>query len=566
MARWLYCWCFPRTVMAKDVFIASLDVGTTTIRCFIFDEMCNIKGSASCTVELISDEPGFFEIDPERLWLSIKTTIINAVKDAKLKFRQITCLSISTQRCSFITWDKITNEYFHNFITWKDLRADKIVKKWNSSLLCNVINKVSYCLYFITRSKRFLAGSVLKLMNSQVTPRLLWQIQNNSKLKLAIASKTALFGTLDSWLLYKLRKGDDMNLEVKHITDITSATATGLFDPFTLSWAKWAFSIFSIQVEMLPKVVENSYDFGIVHKSIFGQSIKITSSLSDQSAAMFGSCCFNDGDVKLTLGTGSFLNLNTNRYCHASVHGLYPLVAWRFLNHHNSNQCLRRERDGTNLEDLVYCVEGAVNDTGSVILWAMNFGLFNDPSYTSDIAFSVQNTDGVYFIPAFSGLGPPINDNQAATGFLGIRPSTTKAHLIRAILESIVFRVSLIYGCILLETNYKLKVIRVDGGVSKNDFICQMLADITGVRVERAINSESSVLGAAFVAGLNEGIWKNRNELLEFRKIDRIFTPAEHMKENYLFKMKDWERAVERLKGWYGAGDNNSSSIYVNSI
>lgn len=523
--------------MGSDKYIASLDVGTTTIRCFIFDTDLKIRGAATERVHLLNPQPGYFEIDPTDLWESIVVAITNAIREARLTAADITCLGISTQRCSFITWDKDTEEYFHNFITWKDLRADSLVKQWNSSIRLRLLNSAAYVLYLITRSKRFLAGALLKLMNGQITLRLLWQMKNNERLKSAIERKTALCGTLDSWLLYKLRKVRGSKEAVEHISDITSCTATGLYDPFTLGWAGWALNMFSINPEILPRVVESNYNFGYVHESIFGERIRITCSMSDQSCSLWGSNCFADGDIKMTLGTGSFMNVYTNKYCHASVHGLYPLVAWQF------------RRNGVN--DTVFCIEGSVNDTGSMINWAINFGLFDDPARSSSIAESVPDSDGVYFIPAFSGLGPPINDMQAGTGFIGLRSSTRQPHLVRALLESIAFRIAQLFYCTSSETNYKFSRIKVDGGVSKNDFLCQTLADITGVRVERSKFSESSALGAAFVAGLNANIWPSQTHLEKFYSIDKVFLPREEMKCKYMQLIGEWEQAVERFKKWY---------------
>ena len=205
-------------------------------------------------------------------------------------------MGISTQRSTFITWNRETGETFHNFITWKDLRADEMVRKWNSSVALKVMHGVSHCLYFVTRSKRFLAGSVIKLMNAQTTPRLCWMLQNNKKLQQAIEDKCALFGTLDSWLLYRLRQGKSRSKYVEHISDVTSCAATGFYDPFTMQWAKWAVSLFSIkvpsdafqlfnfcpnwcfvllQMELLPKVVDDSYDFGYIDRELFGHEIRI---------------------------------------------------------------------------------------------------------------------------------------------------------------------------------------------------------------------------------------------------------------------------------------------------
>lgn len=246
---------------------------------------------------------------------------------------------------------------------------------------------VTSALYTVTRSKRFLAGSVLKFMNTQVTARFAWAIQNNEQLKQGIRNKTALFGTVDSWLLSKLRPSTS-----EHLTDVTNATATGFYDPFTGGWAGWSFSICGIVQEMLPRVVPNdSKDFGVVDEKLFGHAIPITAIMGDQPAAMWGSVCFARGDMKVTLGTGSFLDLNTGSSCHASVHGLYPLVAWTVAK--------------DDQQEVVYSMEGGSSDTGTLIKWAQSLGLFVDPKDSADMAFSVPDTEGVFFIPAFSGLG-----------------------------------------------------------------------------------------------------------------------------------------------------------------
>lgn len=240
----------------------------------------------------------------------------------------------------------------------------------------------------VTRVKRFLAGSVLKFMNTQVTGRLAWAVQNNEALKLGIRNKTAYFGTVDSWLLSKLRSEN-----CEHLTDVTNATATGFYDPFTGDWAGWSFPICGIVQEMLPRVVPNdSKEFGVVDKKLFGHEIPITAIMGDQPAAMWGSTCFEKGDLKVTLGTGSFMDLNTGTNCHASVHGLYPLVAWSV-----TREDQRKE--------VIYSMEGGSSDTGSLIKWAQSFGLFEDPKDSASMAFSVDDPDGIFFIPAFSGLG-----------------------------------------------------------------------------------------------------------------------------------------------------------------
>ncbi|GAB0092823.1 Glycerol kinase [Sergentomyia squamirostris] len=525
----------------KNKFIGALDIGTTTIRCMIFTRSLQICGYASEQVQLIYPKVGYIEIDPEQFWSSVINVIRAAINNAKIAPSELECLGITTQRSTFITWNRDTGKYFHNFIVWNDLRAKDLVKKWNDNILLKSFQGVAKFLYLITRNKRFLAGSVMKFMNSQVTVRLAWMIRNNDDLKKAIQNKSALFGTIDTWLLHKFRQGhrDYDKTTIDHITDITNATATGLYDPFQLNWADWSFSLYGLSLDIMPTVVDNSHDFGVINQSIFGSEIKIGCSIADQSASMWGSCCFQRGDVKVTLGTGTFMNLNTGKECHASVYGLYPLVAWRNFN---------RETKST---EVMYCVEGQSSDTGSLIRWGIDFGLFTDPSCSSDMAYSVDDSEEIFFIPAFSGLGAPLNDAKAATGVIGIRPTTTKAHIVRALLESIAYRVAQLYKCTLEETDFKFSIIRVDGGVSRNDFVCQLLANLTGLKVERTDNSELSVLGTAFLAGLNCGIFKSREELVQTRNVERIFHPQPELFKRIQSKFERWQIAVERFCDWY---------------
>ncbi|EDV50365.2 putative glycerol kinase 5 [Drosophila erecta] len=528
----------------SPAFILALDVGTTCVRSFVLDEQCVVRGSAVDAVELLNPQPGHFEIEPESLWRKIVNVITQAVKNAKLTPPDITCLTISTQRCTFLTWDHRTGEYYHNFITWKDLRADELVDQWNTSWTKSSMNWLSYALFLLTRQSRFLAGSVLKLMNGQVTPRLLFEIMNNKKLKQALMQKKARVELLDSWILHKLRTGSSRDKDVEHITDVTSSTATGLYDPFTLSWSPLISWLFGINSKILPRVVDNGYKaFGHVHPTAFGPDwanteIPIAASLSDQTAAIWGSQCFQKNDVKVTMGTGAFLNLITGDRCQAAISGMYPLVAWQF-------------KKPTRQQGAVYCIEGASHDFGTVVTWAQSCELFDSPANTSDIAESVPDTNDVFFMPAFSGLGPPVNDYRSASGFIGLSPSTTKAHMVRALLESIVFRLVQLIETAENETSQKLHMIRVDGGVSRNDFVCQFLADLSGLRVERAENPESSIMGATFMAGINHGIWRDVEDLKRFRQVERVFEPRPKQYKTIASRMDKWSRTIARFSDWY---------------
>ncbi|XP_034935430.1 putative glycerol kinase 5 isoform X2 [Chelonus insularis] len=488
--------------------ILALDVGTTTVRCHVLNESVETLSTAT-----------------KKLWNTILRVLKTAVQESKVDVYSIASVGISTQRGSFICWNYETGKNYHKFITWKDLRADSLVKEWNSSLTMKSLRMGSHILYTFSRNKRFLAGSVFKLMNTQMTLRLMWALDHVPGLKEAAENGKAVFGGIDSWILYKLTG--------KHISDVSSASATGLFDPFTMSWANWAINLFKIPSTMFPEVIDSAGNFGNIPKEIFGVEIPITCCMADQAASLFGSGCFDVGDLKITMGTGTFLNVNTGSEPHASVAGLYPLVAWKIGS------------------ELVYMAEGASNDTGSIIEWAKCSGMIKNPEETVYLAESVRDSDGVFFIPAFSGLQAPINDQTATAGFLGLKPTSTKAHMVRAILESLVFRIVLLYETLRSEIRQNYTTIRVDGGVSQNDFVLQLLADLTGLLVERAVSSEMSILGITILSGLQSGIWNDKKELYNLRQIKTIFKPNETRKNEYQSVINQWKRAVERFKNWY---------------
>ncbi|XP_052121374.1 putative glycerol kinase 5, partial [Frankliniella occidentalis] len=381
-------------------FVAALDVGTTSIRCHIVDASGNVIATATDSVKLLYPKRGYVEIDPEVLWESSRKVVEDAIKAAGLRPEQVTALGVSTQRSTFVTWDRATGKPFHNFITWKDVRADSIVRQWNSSFTWRAMRFGARCLYAVTGSKRFLAGSVLRLMNSQVTCRFSWALSNVPALREAVAQRRAAFGTVDTWLMYKMTAGRC------HVTDVSSASATGFFDPFTMTWGSWALGLFGIPEDALPAVGDSAGALGESDPAVWGAAIPIRSLIADQSAAVFGACCFKPELIKVTMGTGTFVNINTAGKPHASVKGLYPVVGWRVK------------------DELVYLVEGASNDTANIVNWGQSVGLYSDPAQSSAMAESVPDSDGILFIPAFSGLQAPVNDFQVgeADGDLSVAP------------------------------------------------------------------------------------------------------------------------------------------------
>ncbi|XP_014238398.1 putative glycerol kinase 5 [Trichogramma pretiosum] len=506
-------------------YIAALDVGTTTIRCHILDEKGQTVAAASEKVKLLYPQAGYVEIDPDWLWNAVLRVVQQSLKESGLKASQIETLGISTQRCTLITWNAETGVPYHNFITWKDLRAKDLVSEWNRSFTMGALRLGAKILYRLSRNKRYLAASCLQFMNTQMTLRLVWALENIDGLRKDAENGKAVFGGVDSWLLYKMTG--------RHVMDVSSASATGLYDPFTMEWGVWAQKLFNLPVTIFPKVVDTSGDFGNATAELFGVEVPIGCSMADQSASLYGSACTKFGDIKLTMGTGSFLNVNTGDELRVSLSGLYPLLGWKIGS------------------EKAYIFEGASNDTGAVIEWAGYAEFIRKPGDLFDLANSVKDSDGVYFIPAFSGLQAPFNNPKAAAGFIGIKPTTEVAHVFRSMLESLVFRVLQIFETIERETKLSFKTIKVDGGVSNNEFVMQLLADLTGVEVERSTSTEMSILGTAFLAGLHQGIWSDKEDITKLRKVERVFVPNKEVRAVYENVYRDWKMAVQRFIDWY---------------
>ncbi|KAG7277396.1 hypothetical protein CRUP_033351 [Coryphaenoides rupestris] len=471
-----------RNGFKREAFVLSVDVGTTTMRCHVFDKEAKVRGSCSSKVVLLYPEPGRVELDPEELWREFLAVVKGAVQDAGVQMRQIESLGISTQRATFTTWDRTTGEPFHNFISYQDLRSTESVSSWNKSFTMAAAQAVMKMLYMVSRKKPFLAASVVEFSTQHVTFRLHWALTHSKQLRQAVAEGTCCFGTIDTWLLYKLTKGR------VHATDYSNASSTGMFDTYQMCWSGLLCSVLSLPLTILPKVEDTSHDFGSTEPSIFGVSIPIMCLMADQQAAMFGECCFDVGDVKVTMGTGTFMNINTGSKPHTSVAGLYPVVGWAIG------------------KEVVFLAEGNAADTGTAIKWAQGLELFSDVRETSAMAYSVADSGGVCFVPAFSGLQAPLNDPKACASFMGLKPSTNKCHLVRAILESIAFRVRQLYQTMLKETHIPITKIRVDGGVCSNNFVMQLMTDLIGRKIARPAHHEMSCLGAAFVAGLGVGM------------------------------------------------------------
>ncbi|XP_071838919.1 glycerol kinase 5-like [Apostichopus japonicus] len=516
------------TATEQEKYILSIDVGTTTIRAHVYNTKAEVVGQSDQALELHCPSQGIIEIIPEVLWNQFVTTIKEAIQDSGVAPSDITALGLSTQRATFTTWNKKTGKSYHNFICWNDTRSVKRADSINNSWSFMGLRTGATLLYGLScGSRRWETASVFKFTSQHVTMRLGWVIDNIPELKKDIAKDLVHYGAVDTWLVWKLTKGK------VHATDLSNFSTTGMYDVFKKGYNNIHMAYLGLPTNILPEIKDTNGDYGIVDPELFGASIPIRAVIADQQAAMFGQCCFNEGDIKLTMGTGSFLVINTGPRPTVPYDGAYPLVGWQIGN------------------EMTYIMECNDADTGTVVEWGVKMGFYDDPSQSAPVAESVANSGGVCFVPAFQGLQGPINNGGACASLLGVTVDTKPGHIVRSMLESLAFRVVQLHKLGLDKCRTVVKqIICIDGGVSRNSFICNLISGLLECPVERPRNLQMSCLGAAFMAGLTVGIWKDREEIKNLRTIDTTFH-SESLKEDYRVTIKAWEKAVDRSLDWY---------------
>ena len=356
--------------------------------------------------------------------------------------------------------------------------------------------------------------------------RVVWLLKKYPDLRRQINAGEIYFGTLDTWLIWKLTGGE------VHATDYSCASSTAFYDPYVLEWSSFVCGVLGIPKNMLPEVLDTNANFGTCKEDILGAPIPIRACVADQQAAMFGQCCFDTGDIKLTLGTGAFLDLNVGLKAHASVAGFYPLIGWRMK------------------DEIVHIAEGNSNTCGDAIDWLVHSGYIDTPQVADEACKSVDSND-LYFVPAFYGIQAPLNDYSACSALIGISQETRNEHIVRAVLESLAFRNVQLFEAMTDETNISLKSCVCDGGVSNSSVVLQLTSDIIGRTIETRENSEMSALGAAFFAGLAVGLWKDKEELKTLIKTKQVFVPATKSNSETLKRYKKWNEAVSRSLNWH---------------
>jgi len=491
-------------------YIMSLDQGTTSSRCILFDRNGNIASIAQKEFTQIFPEPGWVEHDPMEIWSSQIGVVTEAMAKIGASAGDIAGIGITNQRETTIVWDRHTGIPVHNAIVWQCRRTAGI---------CENLKAEGY----EERIKRK-TGLILDAYFSGTKVK--WILDNVPGAREEAEKGNLLFGTVDTWLIWNLTKGK------VHVTDYSNASRTMLFNILELEWDKDILDALGIPESMLPEVKPSSMIYGHTDPSLTGGAIPIAGAAGDQQAALFGQACFEPGTAKNTYGTGCFMLMNTGRKAVDSTLGLLTTIAW----------CIDGKVD--------YALEGSVFVAGAAVQWLRDeLKLIETAADSEECAKSVDDTNGVYVVPAFVGLGAPYWDPYARGIIVGLTRGAKKEHIIRATLEALAYQTNDVLKIMQLESGISLTALKVDGGACANDFLMQFQSDILNVPVQRPVVIETTALGAAYLAGLATGYWKNRNEIASNWAVSRTFTPGMgHEERDHL--IRGWEEAVRRSRGW----------------
>ncbi|MCI7238431.1 MAG: glycerol kinase GlpK [Anaerococcus sp.] len=492
-------------------YIMAIDAGTTSNRAIIFNKKGEILSLAQKEFTQYFPKPSWVEHDPTEIWSTQLGVCSEAIAKLGIEAKDIEAIGITNQRETTIVWEKETGKPVYNAIVRQCRRtadmADKLVKDGYREMIQDKTGLIVDAYFSATKIR--------------------WILDNIENGQQRAENGELLFGTVDTWLIYNLTRGK------VHVTDYTNASRTMLYNIKELKWDDEILEILNIPKCMLPNVKPSSYHYGNTYAGYFGGEIPITGIAGDQQAALFGQTCFNPGDAKNTYGTGAFLLMNTGSDPVKSKNGLVTTIAW-----------------GLEEGKVSYALEGSIFVAGSAIQWLRDELRIVDSSADSEyMATRVDDTNGCYVVPAFTGLGAPYWDQYARGTIVGITRGTSKYHIIRATLESLAYLTNDVLQVMVIDSGRKLAELKVDGGASANNFLMQFQADMIQTKVERPQTLETTALGAAYLAGINTGYWKDLEEIKENRLIDNVFEP-QISKEERDKKDRNWQRAVERAVGW----------------
>lgn len=494
-------------------YIMALDAGTTSNRCILFDHCGEIASMTQREFTQIYPQPGWVEHDPNEIWSTMLGMAVEAMSKVNARADDIAAIGITNQRETTIVWDKATGEPVYNAIVWQCRRTAEYCDELKARGLTDII-----------RGK---TGLVIDAYFSGT--KIHWILEHVPGARQRAERGEVLFGTVETWLIWKLTNGR------VHVTDYSNASRTMLFNINTLQWDQEILDELNIPISMLPQAKPSSCIYGYTDPALLGGAIPIAGAAGDQQAALFGQGCFQPGEAKNTYGTGGFLLMNTGEEPVFSNNGLVTSIAWGLNN------------------KVEYVLEGSVFSAGSAVQWLRDeMRLIDSAADSAYMASKVSDTNGCYMVPAFTGLGAPHWDPYARGIIVGITRGVNKYHIIRATLESIAYQTADILRAMDADSGISLSVLNVDGGASANDLLMQMQADIMGAPVQRPRCVESTAVGAAYLAGLAVGYWKNKADVLSNRVVDRVFYP-EISSEEREKRVSGWTKAVEYSFGWADA-------------
>lgn len=502
-------------------YILALDVGSTNVKCVAVNKQGQEVSHSQTPITTLRPEPGWVEIDPHHVWDICKSVLQDNIKKGGLKFDEVVGLGITCQRNTFTLWRRSTGEPVINFLSWQDLRSVELCKEWNESATFRAVRFGSKIMRGITQADKFTASSILRFTPQHAAIRLHWVFKNMPNISKLANENDLCFGTIDTWLTWKFTNGQI------HVTDFSNASSTVLFDPFTMTWSAMLCNLLGVPLEILPEIKLTCEEYCRVEEDIFGCSFPIGALVADQSASAFANRCWTRGDIKLTTGTGCFIDICQGADCRASLKGYYPLVGWV-------------DKTGPS-----FLTESNIASMGTTIEWAKSIGLCTAVEELSDIANSVSDSSGGIFVPSLGGLPAPYQDYNTDAGFMGITLRMNRSHMARAVLEGLAFQIRDLYGVAQDEgliVSADTPII-ADGGVSNCEFLMQQVSNLTGRRIVCPVNVDTTAIGTAYMAGLGLGFWRDLKEIREFWQTGSSYEPqsvSEETKQCY----RRWKKAI----------------------
>ena len=487
-------------------YVMAIDQGTTSTRAILFDQQSNIIGIAQKELENYYPHPGWVEQNANDIWASTVGVMFEVLAKTGIKDTQIAAIGITNQRETTVVWDKESGQPIYFAIVWQSRQSDSYCEAFKAQGLEEMIKEKTGLLldpYFSASKIRFILDHVAGAQERAERGEL-------------------LFGTIDTWLLWKLSQG------AKHMSDVSNASRTMLMNLKTLDYDEELLKLWNIPRCMLPEIHDTSEVYGYT-SGLFDHPIPIAALVGDQQAALFGQTCFDAGNVKNTYGTGCFLLMNTKEKIIHSQHGLLTCVGWRIRG------------------QTAYVLEGSVFVAGAAIQWLRDgLAIISSSSESESRAKQVNDCDGVYVVPSFTGLGAPYWKPQVKGGILGLTRGTKQEHIIRATIESLAYQTSDVVFAMQEDSGLAIKKMQVDGGASRNDFLLQFQSDILNTQVIRSTISETTALGAAYLAGLAVGVWKHQDDIRKQFQVASIFEPMME-EENRIAHLNGWKRAIHAI-------------------